>query len=109
MIQEYGIGKNAETFPDGSGRLITAGTKISFSPHFHSYGEETKANLAVAVQLYPKGYVPKYVAITTLAGDDYDVHLPANTDNIRTDTYNTLTKPTRLFTSEPTTHTRDQP
>src|SRR3977135_1593068 len=42
LIQEYGIGKNAETFPDGSGRLITAGTKISFAPHLHSYGEETK-------------------------------------------------------------------
>jgi len=106
MIQEYGIGKNAEIFPDGSGRLITAGTKISFSPHFHSYGEETKANLAVAFQFYPKGYVPKYVAITTLAGDDYDVDLPANTDNIRTDTYITLTKPTRLFSWEPHMHTR---
>src|SRR5204862_7501448 len=106
MIQEYGIGKNAEVFPDGSGRLITAGTKISFSPHLNSYGEETKANLAVAFKFYPKGYVPKYVAITTLAGDDYDVDLPANTDNIRTDTYITLTAPTLLFSWEPHMHTR---
>src|SRR5436309_15506656 len=95
MIQEYGIGKNAETFPDGSGRLITAGTKISFSPHFHSYGEETKANHADAFKVDLKGDVPKYVTITTLAGDDYDVDLPDNTDNIRTKNYITLTKPTR--------------
>ena len=102
LIQEYGIGKNAEVFPDGSGRLITAGTKISFGPHLHSYGEETRANLAVAFKFYPKGYVPKYVAVTTLAGDDTEVDLPANTDNIRTDTYITLTKPTRLFRGSPT-------
>jgi len=106
LIQEYGIGKNAETFPDGSGRLITAGTKISFSSHLHPYGEEIKANLAVAFKFYPKGYVPKYVAETLLAGDDYEVDLPANTDNIRTDTYVTLTKPTRVFSWEPHMHTR---
>jgi hypothetical protein len=106
QIQEYGIGKNAETFPDGSGRLLAAGTKISFGAHLHPYGEEIKANLAVAFKFYPKGYVPKYVAVTLLAGDDYEVDLPANTDNIRTDTYVTLTKPTRVFSWEPHMHTR---
>src|SRR5262249_35149286 len=62
MIQEYGIGKNGETFADGSGRALKVGTKISFSLHLHSYGEDTAASLAVGFKFYPKGYVPKYIA-----------------------------------------------
>jgi hypothetical protein len=106
LIQEYGIGKNGETFAEGSGRFMEAGTKVSIGLHLHSYGEETKANLAVGFKFYPKGYVPKYVAVTELVGDDSEMDLPANTDNIRTDTYMTLTKPTRIFSFEPHMHTR---
>src|SRR3989442_12222195 len=42
LIQEYGIGKNAETFPDGSGRLITAGTETMLWPPFPPYCAEKK-------------------------------------------------------------------
>jgi hypothetical protein len=106
MIQAYGVGKNGNIFEEGSGRLIKAGTKVSFGLHIHSYGEETTTNLAIAFQFYPKGYVPKYIATTEMMGDDAEIDLPANTDNIRTDTYMTLMKPTRLLSFQPHMHTR---
>jgi hypothetical protein len=39
-------------------------------------------------------------------GDDYELDLPPNSDNIRTDSYLTLTKPTRLLSFAPHMHTR---
>ena len=106
MIQAYGIGKNGNIFDDGSGRLIKAGTKVSFGFHIHSYGQDTITNVAIGFQFYPKGYVPKYIATTDMMGDDAEIDLPPNTDNIRTDTYMTLMKPTRVLSFQPHMHTR---
>ena len=106
MIQAYGVGKNGNIFEEGSGRLLKAVTKVSFGLHIHSYGEDTTTNLAIAFQFYPKGYVPKYVATTEMMGDDAEIELPPNTDNIRTDTYMTLMKPSRLLSFQPHMHTR---
>ena len=106
LIQAYGLGKNGNIFDDGSGRLIKAGTKITFNLHIHSYGDETMTNVALGLQFYPKGYVPKYIATTEMMGDDAELDLPANSDNVRTDTYMTLMKPARLLSFQPHMHTR---
>ena len=106
LIQAYGLGKNGNIFDDGSGRLIKAGTKITFNLHIHSYGDETMTNVALGLQFYPKGYVPKYTATTEMMGDDAELDLPANSDNVRTDTYMTLMKPARLLSFQPHMHTR---
>ena len=106
MIQAYGQGKNGDIFEEGSGRLIKAGTKVNFNLHIHSYGEDTQTNVALGLQFYPKGYVPKYIATTDMMGDDAELDLPANSDNVRTDTYMTLMKPTRLLSFQPHMHTR---
>ncbi len=106
LIQAYGIGKNGNIFDEGSGRLIKAGTKVTFNLHIHSYGQDTITNVAIAFQFYPKGYVPKYIATTEMMGDDAELDLPPNTDNVRTDTYMTLMKPTRILSFQPHMHTR---
>jgi len=43
FLNEYALGKNADIFPEGAGRLIKAGTKINFNLHLHSVGQETAA------------------------------------------------------------------
>ena len=65
FLNEYAIGKGADVFTDGSGRLIKAGTKINFQFHLHASGTETPTNVALGLKLYPKGYTPKHV-ITSL-------------------------------------------
>jgi mono/diheme cytochrome c family protein len=98
--------KNANIFEEGSGRLMKAGTKVIFGLHIHPYQEDTPTNVEIGFIFYPKGYVPKYVAVTELMGDDHELDLPPNTDNIRTDSYLILSKPTRLLSFAPHMHTR---
>ena len=98
--------KNANIFEDGSGRLMKAGTKVVFQLHVHPYREDTSTNVEIGFKFYPKGYVPKYVAQTELMGDDHELDLPANSDNVRYDSYKILTVPTRILAYAPHMHTR---
>ena len=52
-----------------SGRLIKAGSKIHFNLHLHPNGEATPVQISLALKLYPKEFVPKYVAFTQHMGD----------------------------------------
>jgi hypothetical protein len=108
LLNEYALGKNADVFPEGAGRLIKAGTKINFNLHLHSIGEETAANVQVGLQFYPRGYVPKYIETTTTVGNsgERELDLPPNTDNIRTDGFTVLTRPVRLLSVQPHMHNR---
>jgi hypothetical protein len=106
FLNEYALGKNADVFPEGAGRLIKAGTKINFNLHLHPVGQETAANVALGLKLYPKGYQPKYAETTEKVGDPKDLDIPANSDNARFDAYNTLTKPARLLSFQPHLHNR---
>ena len=45
FLNEYAIGKGADVFTEGSGRLIKAGTKINFQFHLHASGAETPINV----------------------------------------------------------------
>lgn len=106
FLNEYALGKNADVFPDGASRLMKAGTKINFNLHLHPMGEETPANVALALKFYPKGYTPKHAETTEKVGDPKDLDIPANTDNVRFDAYNTLTKPVRMLSFQPHMHNR---
>jgi hypothetical protein len=106
FLNEYALGKNADVFPDGAGRLIKAGTKINFNLHLHAIGQETPANVALALELYPKGYTPHYIETTEKVGDPKDLDIPANTDNVRFEGYQALTKPARLLSFQPHLHNR---
>ena len=106
FLNEYALGKNADVFPEGAGRLIKAGTKINFNLHLHAIGQDTAANVALGLKFYPKGYSPKYAETTEKIGDPKDLDIPANADNVRFDAYNTLTKPARLLSFQPHMHNR---
>src|SRR5207245_8512830 len=83
FLNEYALGKNADVFPEGAGRLIKAGTKINFNMHLHPIGQDTPINVALALELYPKGYTPKYAETTEKVGDPKDLDIPPTTDNVR--------------------------
>jgi mono/diheme cytochrome c family protein len=72
---EYGTGNDADIFPDGTTKVIKAGTKFRFSSHYHPYGEEVLDRQRVGIKFYPKGVVPKYVVtshrIRTGLGNDW--------------------------------------
>jgi hypothetical protein len=106
FLNEYAIGKQGDLFPDGSGRLIKAGTKINFQMHLHSTGkEDTATNVTLGLKFYPRGYVPQHViSSTTVSAPEVD--LRPHTDNIRSDGYLTLKKAARLLSFQPHMHNR---
>ena len=89
---EYAVGKNGDVFPEGTGRLVKAGTKIRFNMHYHPIGEGRATRARSRWYFYPKGYVPKYYLQSSHTGDTEDLDMPAGVDNIRIG---------RLLASEP--------
>ena len=104
FLNEYAIGKEADIFPSDSGRLIKAGSKIHFNIHLHPDGVETPVQVSLALKVYPKGTVPKYVAFTQHMGDVNDLDLPAG-QITRNDGYFRLPRPAVLSAYQPHFHT----
>ncbi|MBM64261.1 MAG: hypothetical protein CL484_15030 [Acidobacteria bacterium] len=107
FLNEYAMGKNGDIFPDGTGRLIKAGTQIRFNMHYSSVGEEIVDRTRVGFQLYPKGYIPDRVLISRHVGDSFDtLDIPAGADNVRSDGYYVLPEPTQVTGFQPHMHIR---
>ncbi len=105
FLNEYAVGKNADIFPENSGRLIRAGSKVHFNLHLHPNGEVTPVSVSLGLKLFPKGVVPKYVTFTQHMGDVADLDLPAG-QITRSDGYFRLPKPAMLSAFQPHFHTR---
>ena len=107
FLNEYAVGKNADIFSKGTGRLIKAGTKIRYNLHVHSIGEETQADVLVGLKFYPKGYKPEHVVFAAHAADSYDtIDIPAGDDNARADGYYFLKEPAQVVSFQPHLHNR---
>ena len=107
FLNEYAMGKNGDIFPDGTGRLIKAGTQIRFNMHYSSVGEEIKDRTRVGFQLYPAGYEPDRVLLSRHVGDSFDtLDIPAGADNVRSDGYYVLPEPTQVTAFQPHMHIR---
>jgi hypothetical protein len=105
FFNEYALGKNGDIFPENSGRLIKAGSKIHFNLHLHPSGEKALVNVSIGFKLYPKGQVPKYVAFTQHMGDNTDLDLPPG-EISRTDGYFRLPRPAVVSAFQPHMHNR---
>ena len=106
VLNEYAVGKNGDIFPEGSGKLMKAGSRIRFNMHYHSVGEETTDATSVGIIFYPKGVVPKHVMQTVLAPNQDDLDIPAGADNVRSDAYYKMDRPARLTGFMPHMHNR---
>ncbi len=105
-LNEYAVGKNGDVYAEGSGKLIKAGAKINFNMHYHAVGTPITDRSQVAFVFYPKGYVPKHVMNTMLTPMNDDLDIPAGADNVRSDAYFKLEKPSRLTSYMPHMHNR---
>ena len=106
-LVEYAVGKGGETYPEGSGKLIKAGSTLMMNLHLHSVGEEMPANVALGLKLYAKGSVPKHVELTRHVGDQEDgIDIPAGAKDVRSEGYTMLQQPARLTAFQPHMHNR---
>jgi hypothetical protein len=105
FFNEYALGKNGDIFPENSGRLIKAGSKIHFNLHLHPSGERALVNVSIGFKLYPKGQVPKYVAFTQHMGDNTDLDIPPG-EVSRSDGYFRLPRAAVISAFQPHMHNR---
>jgi hypothetical protein len=110
FIVEYASGKAPELYPDDSGVLLKAGSKLKLGTHLHSIGEEVMAEVEVGFLLHPKGQVPKYIRYSTHHGDptqdaSESLDIPAGAIT-RVDGYTLHTKPGKLIAFQAHMHTR---
>jgi hypothetical protein len=106
-LNEYAVGKNADMFPEGSGRLIKAGTKVHFNLHYHAIGKEVSDAFKLGLVFYPKGVVPKHIEITEIIGSNPEtLDIPPGADNVRSDAYHRFAKPVKLTAFQPHMHNR---
>ena len=105
FLDEYAIGKGPDLFKDGSGRYITAGTKINFEFHIHASGTEAPINVLLGLKFYPKGYTPQHIVTSMTVGSNV-VDLRPHEADVRSDGYIPLIKPARLLSWQPHMHLR---
>ena len=74
-VTEYVMGNNGDDFPDGAGKLLRAGSKFRFAPHYHPWGEEVHDISEVGIKFYPKEATPELEVtshrIRTGVGNDW--------------------------------------
>jgi hypothetical protein len=100
-------GRAGVFFPEGTGLLMKAGSRLSFQMHYSATGEEGIDQSSVGFVFYPKGVTPK----TQIMGayfqkfPAFELDIPPNT-RVENDAYFPLQKPTRLLSFTPHMHRR---
>jgi hypothetical protein len=107
FLNEFAVGKNGDLFPEESGRLLRAGSKIRFDFHYHSVGKETVDRSQLGIVLYPKGYVPKHVEYSKQLGQPTEpLDIPGGAAFVRSDGYQRFNKAGKITAFQPHMHTR---
>src|SRR4030095_11335601 len=97
------VGRNADIFDTQAGKLLRAGSTISFpSVHLHSNGKETNAYLQVGFKFHPVGYKPEIQSTLISIGTD-DLDIPGGAA-VNQSAYMTLSQPLKLTVFEPHMH-----
>jgi hypothetical protein len=107
FLNEYAMGKNGDVLPEGTGKILKAGSIVKFQAHYHAIGEEVRDRSRIGFVFYPKGYVPKYHQISRgLAHSLNPLDIPPGSDNVRFDGYHRFDKPARITAVQAHMHNR---
>jgi hypothetical protein len=100
-------GRAGVFFPEGSGILLRAGSRLSFQMHYSASGEEGTDRSAVAFVFYPKDVTPKVQIMGAYFQKfpAFELDIPPNS-RVENDAYFPLQKPTRLLSFTPHMHRR---
>lgn len=106
-LVEFAVGKAGEIYPEGSGKLLKAGSTMMMNLHLHSVGEAMPANLALGIKFWPKDQAPKHVQLTRHVGDQEEgIDIPPGAADVRSEGFTILSQPARLTAFQPHMHNR---
>jgi hypothetical protein len=98
------VGRNADVFDSQAGKLMRAGSSISFpSVHLHANGKDTNASLQIGLKFHPVGYKPQIQSTIITVGTD-DLDIPGLASGVTQSAYLTLSQPVKLTVFEPHMH-----
>ena len=103
FLNEYAVGKNADVYPDGTGRLFEGDSRVRFSFHYHSVGEEVTDQTELGLVLYPEGYEPDHILYSRQLGNAGELDIPAG-QVTRHDGYQKMYLPGKLTGFQPHMH-----
>jgi len=107
LFMEWAVGKVGEIFPDGAGKLMLPGSRISWEVHYHAIGREVEDSyVELGLWFYPKGEVPQNrtrLRMFNATGDGLDI---APGKIAVTQDFYTLRWPARLENFQPHMHMR---
>ena len=100
------VGRNADVFDEGAGRLLKAGSAIvSDSVHLHSNGRDTKAKLEIGFTFHPKGYKPTFRrSLSRQLGNGSDIDIKPMEAGQQLHAYTVLQDHTKITSFEPHLH-----
>jgi hypothetical protein len=108
-LMEWAIGKGYDRYPDGTGKLLLPGEKISWDQHVHAAGEEVTAGSELGIWLYPKGQEPQHriylVPFTGLKNGTVGLDIPPNSV-AHTEGFTVLKENTVITNFQPHFHLR---
>jgi len=64
LLTEWALGKVGEQYQEGTGKLLQAGSEISFEVHYYPNGTPAPADqVSLGIWLYPEGYEPEFPTV----------------------------------------------
>jgi hypothetical protein len=61
LLTEWALGKTGELYQEGTGKLLEAGSELSFEVHYYPNGTPVPQDrVALGLWFYPEGEVPEY-------------------------------------------------
>ena len=109
QLMEWAIGKGYDRFPDGTGKMIMPGEKISWDQHIHAAGEAVTSASEIGLWLYARGQEPKkriyLVGFTGLKNGTEALDIPANSV-AHTEGFTVLRENTVITNFQPHFHLR---
>ena len=103
FLNEYAVGKNADKYPEGTGKLFEADARVRFSFHYHSIGEEVVDRTELGMVLYPEDEQPDKILYSRQLGQAGELDIPAG-QVTRHDGYATMYLPGKLTGFQPHMH-----
>ena len=103
FLNEYAVGKNADTYPEGTGKVLEGDARVRFSFHYHSIGEEVVDQTDLGLEFYPLEAAPEHILYSRQLGQAGELDIPAG-QITRHDGYATMYEPGRLTGFQPHMH-----
>ncbi|PCH60080.1 MAG: hypothetical protein COC19_06375, partial [SAR86 cluster bacterium] len=99
------VGRNADIFDPGAGRLLKAGSFIvSDSVHMHSNGTDTTGHMEIGFTFHPVGYEPTFKTARFGLGNGVDISIQGSKKDQELHAYTVLQQHTKIITFEPHLH-----